>query len=89
MNAAIVLYDACAQWLEVEGFQRAPRVNLVGIMSDQQPAVDQMDVCFDVAEAVLESIEQRTLMLVIVMSVSLRQRICRAAEQGREAKQNG
>tara|TARA_B100000530_G_C15641949_1_gene362650 strand:- start:337 stop:489 length:153 start_codon:yes stop_codon:yes gene_type:complete len=46
-------------------------------VSNQQLAMNKEDVCFNTAETIVQSIQQRPVMQIIVMRVSTLQRLVR------------
>src|SRR5207249_687206 len=74
IHRAMELLDALAQWLQVQSFEGALRINFVWIMRHQELAIYEVNIRFDAAEAVVERIEERSRVLVIIMCMRVRQR---------------
>jgi len=69
-----VLLDPFTQRLEIKRFQRPLSSKLENRMANAQLAFDEKYVGLDAAETLVQGIEERTLVLVIVMSVCMPQR---------------
>ncbi len=69
-----MLSDAVAKRFEVQSLERAVGPQFAPSVRDQQLAVDEEDVGFDAGEAVIERIEQRPLVKIVVVSVGLCER---------------
>jgi hypothetical protein len=69
MHGAGVGFHAVAQRVEVERLQGAIRFHLIAVMGDQQGAVDEPDVGLDRAEPVVQGVEERALVFVVVVGM--------------------
>jgi hypothetical protein len=74
VDGAVVRGDPARQRLEVERLQGPVGLDLRQVVRDQELAADQPDVGLDAGETVVECIEERSLVLVVVVRVGLRQR---------------
>ena len=83
INAAPVFLHAFPQGFEIQLFQRALRLDLAAHVRDQQLAIDQINIGFDTTEAMIERVQQRTLVLIVVMRVNASER------PGRVLRENG
>ena len=52
----------------------APQNLTAVVMRDQQPAIDEMDIGFDAAEAVVQRVQQRACVLIVIMGMGMNQR---------------
>jgi len=68
-----LLVDAFLEGVEVEGLEGAAGVEVAGVVGDEELAGDEVDVGFDVAEALVESVEERAGVFVVVVGVGLRE----------------
>src|ERR1051325_2088547 len=59
INAPAVFPGALAQGFEVKGLQRSLRFYLGEVVRHQQLALDQVNVCFNAAKALIQCIEER------------------------------
>src|SRR5205085_11077907 len=62
------------QGLEIKRLQRAPRPDFVSFVRHEKLAVDQVNISFDAAEAVVECVQERTFVFVVIVCVHTRQR---------------
>lgn len=67
IDAATVFHHSLAERIQVEILQRLPGAKIWSVMTDQQFSIHEVDVGFDAAKAMLQSILQRPLMAIIVM----------------------
>ena len=90
MDVAAVGADAFAERVEVQGLERALGLQVLAVMGDEQLAVHEVDVGLDRAESVVQGVEQRTLVRVVVVRVGARERRSgggRSVEDGRRQEQ--
>jgi hypothetical protein len=71
MDAASMRLGALTEGTEVKGLECSIGGGLVPIVGDEQLAIDQVNIGLDARESVIESVEERTRMFVIVMGMSL------------------
>ena len=69
-----VLLHALAQRVEVERLQRPLRFHLVAVMGDEQAAINEMNIGLDAAKAVVQGVEQRAFVLIVIMGMGVNQR---------------
>ena len=74
VHRAAVRADPGRERVEVEGFEGAGGVEVLGVVRDQELAVDEVDVRLDAAEAVVQGVEEGTGVLVVVVGVGAPQR---------------
>lgn len=74
IDPAAVISDAFAEGGEVETFEGPVGAGLVRVMGYEECALNEVDIGFDAAEAVVEGIEERAVVFVVVMSVGLGER---------------
>ena len=74
IDVPAVCFHALAQRVEVERPQRAARLHLEEVMRDKEPAIDEEYIGFDAAEAAVQGVQQRALVLVVVMGMGVDQR---------------
>ena len=74
INAAGVFLSALFERGEVKIVESAVRLEIASFVADQEFAVGKVNVGFDAAEAVVQSIEERAGVFVIVVSVGLEKR---------------
>ena len=66
--------DTLGQRFQIQGLQRALGLQVLAVMGHPQLAFHQIHVGLDAAESMIESLQQRPLLLVIVVGMSLNQR---------------
>ncbi len=74
VHRAAVGADAGGERIQVQRLQGAGGVEVLGVVGDQQLSADEVDVRLDAAEAVVEGVEQRAGVLVVVVRVGAPQR---------------
>src|SRR5215472_391063 len=85
-----VLFDALLQGVEIECLQSAFRFRLEPLMCHEQLPVHQVYISLDAAETVVERIEQRALVDIIVVRVNAGERRGSGLSvQRRSAKESG
>ena len=73
-DAAVVFEGALAEGIEIEFLKGALGAEVLAIMSDQELAVDEVNVRFDAAESLIQSIGERVRVFVIVVGVGAEER---------------
>ena len=71
VDRTLVFTHAGQQRFEIEFFERSFRAKFETGMTHQQLVVDQKDVRLDTAETLLQRVEQRPGVIVVVMGVCL------------------
>lgn len=74
VHRAVVGLHQRGERVEVEGFEGAARVEFGGVVTDEELVADEEDVGLDAAEAVVEGVEERARVLVVVVGVGAPQR---------------
>ena len=69
IDAPAVFLHPLAQGIEIEFFESAFRLDLAAHVRDEQLAIDEINVGFNAAKAVIERIEQWAFVLVIVVGM--------------------
>ncbi len=72
INVAAVLRDAIGERRQVERFQRAVGPQLQTVVADKELAGDREHVGLDTRETVVERVEERARVLVVVVGVGVR-----------------
>ena len=61
------------EWIKIKCLQRALRLHVLQVVCHEQLSLDQVNIRFDTAKAVVQRVQQRASMLIVVVSVSARQ----------------
>src|SRR5258705_12762655 len=77
IDASAISMNALAERVEIECFQRSPGPQVFAIVSDEQPVGRLPDISFHAAKAVVERIQKRSRVLVVIVRMGLRQRLRR------------
>jgi hypothetical protein len=64
-----------AQRLEIQCFEGALGSQFMGVVADKQLAIDEEHVRFDTGEAEFEGVEQRTLVVVVIVRMGAGERL--------------
>jgi hypothetical protein len=74
VDAPAALTDSFEQGFEVERFERSFRAELRSVVGYQELILDEEDIGLDAAEAVVERIQERSFLEVIIVGMGLWQR---------------
>jgi hypothetical protein len=58
-------------------------------MRNQEPAIDKVDIGFDAAETAVQRVQQRALVLIIIMSMGVNQRHGLGSKAQRRQRKEG
>ena len=73
MDVTLMLFHSFTKRIEVKGLQGSRRSEFQSMMSDEQLDIDKKDIRFNATEPMLQSVEQRPRVVIVVVGVSLRQ----------------
>ena len=74
IDTAAVLPDPFAQRIEVKRLKRSTGFRVTPLVRDEQLAIDQPDIDFDAAKSLVQSVEERAIVEVVVVRVGTGQR---------------
>jgi hypothetical protein len=74
IDPAAVFGDTLFQGVQVEGLKGAVGAELARVVADEEVALDEVDVGFDAAKSLVEGVEERAGMFVIVVGVGAGER---------------
>jgi hypothetical protein len=92
IDAAAISARSVAERFKIKSFQGALGSGLHSIVSDEELTVDQVNVRFDATKAVVEGVQKRARMFVVVVCVGPAKWGCRSAvvpAEGREVGYGG
>src|SRR6476660_6322079 len=77
IDASAMRLNPLAQRVEIKSFQRSPGPQVFAIVTNQQTLGRQPDVGLHAAKAVVERIQKRSRVLVVIVRMGLMQRLGR------------
>jgi hypothetical protein len=88
VDTAVMLFSAVAEGIEVELLEGAFGLGLVAVVGDEELSINEVDIGFHAAEAMVEGIEQGARVLIIVMGMGLGKRGGQRCGQGERGAEN-